>query len=346
MPEPLSGKTVLVTGATSGIGRETAFAFAALGATVILGCRNIDVAKEVAQEIRQQIPGAKVIVPKPLDLAKPSSIHSFAENYRRQGWPLHILVNNAGAAYRREWYTEEGVAGLTQVNYHGPYTLSRLLEPVLIASQPSRIVNVASVEHRNGYVRDIKKFMFDAKKFLYSETKLGNVLFTYEHQRRLGSLGVQSCAVDPGAVRSSIWKRAGPLMQWVSNHLFAPNADGCQTVVHAATTAWPAAQEAASVGGKRTDLRFYARGLFTSALLTNINWQSASVNKPIFLLWRTILSIHGVIDYPVRHLSGGLLASKTVQVPSSVQSYDEQLASALWNLSADTAKLSRQPIRQ
>ena len=66
---------------------------------------------------------------------------------------------------------------------------------------------------------------------------------------------VQSCAVDPGAVRSSIWKRAGPLMQWVSNHLFAPNADGCQTVVHAATTAWPAAQEAQSVGGKRTDLR-------------------------------------------------------------------------------------------
>ena len=78
-----------------------------------------------------------------------------------------------------------------QVNYHGPYTLSRLLEPVLIASRPSRIVNVASVEHRNGYIRDIKKFMFDAKKFLYSETKLGNVLFTYEHQRRLGSLGVQ-----------------------------------------------------------------------------------------------------------------------------------------------------------
>ena len=122
--------------------RETAFAFAPLGANVILGCRNVDVAKEVADEIRsvsvdslksqhcshvracdiskcilarQQTPGAKVVIPGPLDLAKPSSIHSFAENYRRQGWPLHLLVNNAGAAYKREWYTEEGVAGLTQV---------------------------------------------------------------------------------------------------------------------------------------------------------------------------------------------------------------------------------------
>ena len=78
-----------------------------------------------------------------------------------------------------------------QVNYHGPYTLTRLLEPVLIASKPSRLVNVASVEHRIGYIRNVNKFMFDAKKFLYSETKLGNVLLTYEHQRRMGALGVQ-----------------------------------------------------------------------------------------------------------------------------------------------------------
>ena len=78
-----------------------------------------------------------------------------------------------------------------QVNYHGPYTLTRLLEPVLIASKPSRVVNLASVEHRNGFIKDIRKLMFDAKKFLYSQTKLGNVLLTYEHQRRLGAHGVQ-----------------------------------------------------------------------------------------------------------------------------------------------------------
>lgn len=77
------------------------------------------------------------------------------------------------------------------MNYHGPYTLTRLLEPVLLASKPSRVVNVASVEHRVGYIMDIKKFMFDGKQFLYSATKLGNVLFTYEHQRRLGALGIQ-----------------------------------------------------------------------------------------------------------------------------------------------------------
>ncbi|DBA88388.1 TPA: hypothetical protein ACH3X2_004882 [Trebouxia sp. C0005] len=345
MSRDLRNKTVLVTGATSGIGRETAFALAKLGATVILGCRNVDAAKQVAQEIREQVSGAEVVVPGPLDLAKPESIQKFVSHYRQQKYSCDILVNNAGAAYRREWYTEEGVAGLTQVNYHGPYILTRLLEPVLIASKPSRVVNVASVEHRIGYIKDIRKFMFDAKKFLYSETKLGNVLLTYEHQRRLGAYGVQSCAVDPGAVRSSIWKRAGPVMQWVANHLFAPNDDGCQTVVHAATAAWdPDPEASAAAAEQKTSLRFYARGLFTSPLLTSISWQSAAISKPKFMLWRVVLSIHGMIDYPVRHLSGGLFASKTVLVPSSVQSYDEKVAADLWDLSADTAKLSRQPI--
>ena len=78
-----------------------------------------------------------------------------------------------------------------QVNYHGAYVLTRLLEPTLIASAPSRVVNVSSVEHRIGLISDVKKFMFDAKKFLYPDTKLANALFAYELQRRLGHLGVQ-----------------------------------------------------------------------------------------------------------------------------------------------------------
>lgn len=79
-----------------------------------------------------------------------------------------------------------------QVNYHGPYMLTRLLEPVLIASAPSRVINVSSVEHRVGYISSAKKFLFEGKKFLYSDTKLGNALFAYELQRRLGHLGVQA----------------------------------------------------------------------------------------------------------------------------------------------------------
>lgn len=80
---------------------------------------------------------------------------------------------------------------MAQVNYHGAYVLTRLLEPILIASAPSRVVNVSSVEHRIGFISDVKKFMFDAKKFLYPDTKLANALFAYELQRRLGHLGVQ-----------------------------------------------------------------------------------------------------------------------------------------------------------
>lgn len=129
---------------------------AKLGATVVLGCRNVDAARQISQEIRcrpgcymnfcprtfhvhhlrlqhsvqirsiksvflscpafrKEVPGADIIIPCPLDLAKPASIHSFVNTYRQQGYPLHLLINNAGAAYRREWYTDEGVAGLTQV---------------------------------------------------------------------------------------------------------------------------------------------------------------------------------------------------------------------------------------
>ena len=66
---------------------------------------------------------------------------------------------------------------------------------------------------------------------------------------------VQSCAVDPGAVRSSIWKRAGPIMQWVANHLFAPNEDGCQTVIHAATDAWEPVPQPTDTNQQPSNLR-------------------------------------------------------------------------------------------
>lgn len=72
--------------------------------------------RSVAYACREQVSGAEVVIPGPLDLAKPESIHEFVSHYRHQKYLCHILVNNAGAAYRREWYTEEGVAGLTQVS--------------------------------------------------------------------------------------------------------------------------------------------------------------------------------------------------------------------------------------
>jgi len=84
---------------------------------------------------------------------------------------------------------------------------------------------------------------------------------------------VQSCAVDPGAVRSSIWKRAGPVMQWVANHLFAPNEDGCQTVVHAATAAWDPAPEASAAAASALEQETSLR-----VSLVNVNGSGYAVN--------------------------------------------------------------------
>ena len=75
---------------------------------------------------------------------------------------------------------------------------------------------------------------------------------------------VQSCAVDPGAVRSSIWKRAGPIMQWVANHLFAPNEDGCQTVIHAATDSWEPAPQPSDTKQQAPTLRVMSTHLAVS----------------------------------------------------------------------------------
>ena len=91
-----------------------------------MACRNLDLAEKVAQEIKTRHPTADIIVGPKLDLASQDSVRSFAEEYKKQGWPLHVLINNAGAIYDGEpWYTEDGVGGLCQINHLGPFTLTR-----------------------------------------------------------------------------------------------------------------------------------------------------------------------------------------------------------------------------
>ncbi|DBB18667.1 TPA: hypothetical protein ACH3X3_000279 [Trebouxia sp. C0006] len=199
----LDGRTAIVTGATQGIGKEVAKELARQGATVVLACRNLDAARDCADEIRAAQPAANVVVGPALDLSQPNSIRKFATTYQQQQRPLHILVNNAGANYMPESYTSQGVGILCQVNYLGPYHLTRLLEPQLAASAPSRVVNVSSIMHRAASVNsNIHRFLTDWNKgSQYANTKLANVLFTYAAQRRLGyrNQGIQRVIQFSGA---------------------------------------------------------------------------------------------------------------------------------------------------
>ncbi len=148
---PLSDRVCVVTGPTSGIGKETARGLAALGAVVVLACRNPEKGEAVRDEItrRGRNDGLAVMV---LDLSSQASIREFAERFREVYPKLHILVNNAPIFTRRRHHTPEGLELQFSVNYLGPFLLTNLLLPQVRAVASSRIVNVASHAHFGGRI--------------------------------------------------------------------------------------------------------------------------------------------------------------------------------------------------
>ncbi|DBA73310.1 TPA: Retinol dehydrogenase 13, variant 2 [Trebouxia sp. C0004] len=255
-----------------------------------------------------------------------------------------------------ESYTSQGVGILCQVNYLGPYHLTRLLQPQLAASQFSRVVNVSSIMHRAASVDpNIHCFLTHWNKgSQYANTKLANVLFTYETQRRWGSRtgGIQSCAVDPGAVSSNIYANSGlpSPVRWLIRNLHAPTSDGVSAVIHAATTPWQPMINVSPQNVKVTledlpvykPLRFYARGAFASPAIGWCSSDNTSLLGHVQRgLWAVSAVLHSSVDWPIRRLSQGRLLSATHQVHSHPASYDSQLARDLWEVSADFCQLPR-----
>ncbi|KAL6750425.1 hypothetical protein V8C86DRAFT_2813036 [Haematococcus lacustris] len=348
--DDLLGKVALVTGANSGIGSETAAALAARGATVILGCRNKTAAQQVAEQIKARFPGAKVDVPNPgLDLMSQESVRSFATEVNAAYPELHILVNNAGVSFMKRCFTEEGVGGIAQTNFLGPYTLTRLLEKKLVSSK-ARIVTVASIKHREVRIKDARAFLTDWRCGYYEHTKLANVYMAYELQRRLGLLGVTSCAADPGGVRSNIWT-ASPMFKkgiyrTIIDACYSPPEDGAKCVIHAATVDWKAGVRTKKDGSRVSpadDLRYYSRGLFNNPIITN--WDGFRGKGTSWLqhikgiIWGLTALQSSLLDWPLRKLTRGVLASGCRPVRSSTLSYDPTIAAQLWDVAAETAKV-------
>ncbi|MEW5307215.1 MAG: hypothetical protein WDW36_009623 [Sanguina aurantia] len=357
----LSGKVALVTGATSGIGLETALALAGRGAHVILGARNLKLAAQVAASIRKDHPDAKVDVGPTLDLLQPDTIDVFAAAIDANYPTLDILVNNAGVSFMKKVFTADGVGGIAQTNHLGAYKLTRLLEKKLVASK-ARIVTVSSVTHRIVTIRDVTAFLKEWRSGFYFNTKLANVLFAYELQRRLGARGVTSCAADPGGsgpasgtpapcsgrACTGVYARGMHVSSWwLVDNCYSPPKDGATSIIHAATVPW--AQDRAVIDGTPvvpgSDLRYYARGLFTSPILCKLDGMRGKgwgfKQNCVGTFWGVTAVVYGFLDWPVRSLSSFKLASQTKAVRSSTQSYDQKLATELWDVSADVAKLPR-----
>jgi retinol dehydrogenase 12 len=211
------GTTVLITGANSGIGLETARALAARGWRTLMLCRSEERANAAVAEIRRTVPDAKLEVV-PGDLSLQTSVRAAAADVLERTDRLEVLVNNAGIVARSMARTAEDHDVMLATNQLGPFLLTELLRPALATSAPARIVNVASDAHRFAKTVDLDRLDTPASYgFLcfrrYGETKLMNILWTRELARRLAGTGVTANAVHPGAVRSNLgnpapWQRA------------------------------------------------------------------------------------------------------------------------------------------
>jgi NAD(P)-dependent dehydrogenase (short-subunit alcohol dehydrogenase family) len=234
MPD-LSGKTIVVTGGNSGIGYEAALEFARKRADVILACRDLGKARTAAAQISASSPGAKVEVME-LDLSNLASVRGFADAFHLAHPALHVLCNNAGVMAIPYRTTADGFEMQFGTNHLGHFALTGLLLDRLLATEGGRVVNVSSGGHRMGSIRfdDLQWQKGYRKWFAYAQSKLANLLFTFELQRRADAAGAKllSVACHPGYAATNL-QAAGPRMQGssmmeslfsVGNSLFAQSA--------------------------------------------------------------------------------------------------------------------------
>ncbi len=232
-----AGKTFVVTGANTGIGRVTAIELARAGADMWLACRSADRAAPVIEEISRTSGREPRFVA--LDLGDLASVRECAETVLASGTPIHCLINNAGMAGRRG-LTKDGFELLFGVNHLGPFLLTRLLLERIEASAPARIVNVASKVHRRCKVLDWDSLRRRTRTLTtldeYGASKLANILFTRELARRLEDTGVTTYALHPGVVASDIWRSIPwPARPLVMMRMVSPE-EGAQTSLYCATS--------------------------------------------------------------------------------------------------------------
>jgi NAD(P)-dependent dehydrogenase (short-subunit alcohol dehydrogenase family) len=209
----LTGKLAVVTGGNSGIGLETARTLAAAGASVVLAVRNSEKGSAAVTEIARTNPGTGVAVSH-LDLASRSSIEAFASEMLRSGRPIDILVNNAGVmAVPTRHVTEDGFELQLGTNHLGHFALTGRLLPLLRAAPNARVVTVSSGAHHTGSIHfdDLQLERSYSRWRAYSQSKLANLLFAFELQRRSAASGwgVLSNAAHPGSTRTNL-QMTGP----------------------------------------------------------------------------------------------------------------------------------------
>jgi NAD(P)-dependent dehydrogenase (short-subunit alcohol dehydrogenase family) len=240
MTEPLAdlhGRTCLITGATSGIGRSAALALASLGARLFLLARDPKRADETRAEIADRT-GHRDVEILIADLASQDEIRRAAAEFLARGEPLHVLLNNAGVVLTERHETRDGIETTFAVNHLAYFLLTNLLLERLVASAPARIVNVASDAHKLGGALDFDDLGARRRYSgmgVYGRSKLANLYFTTELARRLAGTGVTVNAMHPGAVRTGLGQNnEAPILKWLTGlarPFFRSPEKGAETAV-------------------------------------------------------------------------------------------------------------------
>jgi NAD(P)-dependent dehydrogenase (short-subunit alcohol dehydrogenase family) len=236
----MQGKICLITGGTNGIGKSTAHALAGMGATVVITGRNAAKTSQVVKEIRENSgnPNVDSLL---ADLSSQQDVRRLASEFKEKHRHLHVLVNNAGAAFMQRQLSVDGIEMTFALNHLAYFLLTSLLLDTLKASAPARIINVSSGAHTSGKIefgnlQGERSYGFAA----YPNAKLATLLFTAELARRLEGTGVTVNALHPGLTATGFGKNNGKIMAALVS-LFAPlfmrsPAKGAGTSVYLASS--------------------------------------------------------------------------------------------------------------
>ena len=231
----LDGKIVIITGANTGIGKETAIDLAKRGATVVMACRDSRRGEKALEDVKN-LSGSPNVFLRILDLASLSSIQRFASKFLEEFDALHILINNAGVMMCPQWKTEDGFEMQFGVNHLGHFALTNLLLKHMVKTK-GRVINVSSMIHVYGVINfdDVNLEKSYGKVKAYCQSKLANVLFTKELQKKLADSGITTYSLHPGAVQSDLQRHVF-YFQYLPRFLGVKNVrEGAQTTIYCAT---------------------------------------------------------------------------------------------------------------
>jgi retinol dehydrogenase-14 len=203
--DAMAGRIVMVTGANSGMGKEIALAIAAMGAAVVMVCRDGE-RGEVARRDVMSSTGNEHVELLLADLSSQQSIRNAVGEFTATHKRLDVLVNNAGMSSPARRETVDGIETVFATNHLGPFLLTNLLVPVLTASAPARVVVVSSGVQAMAKIDfdDLQEVKSYSEIRSYNQSKLANLLFTYELARRLKGTGVTANALEPGFIKTSL----------------------------------------------------------------------------------------------------------------------------------------------